>query len=76
MKSIAILGSTGSIGRQTLDVISMFPDRFCVTGLSAGKNINLFIEQILKFKPQIVSVKDKNYAMILSKQLGPESVEI
>jgi 1-deoxy-D-xylulose-5-phosphate reductoisomerase len=54
----------------------MFPDRFCVTGLSAGKNINLFIEQILKFKPQIVSVKDKNYAMILSKQLGPESVEI
>jgi 1-deoxy-D-xylulose-5-phosphate reductoisomerase len=76
LKGISILGSTGSIGRQTLDVISMFPERFRIIGLVAGKNINLLKEQILKFKPEIVSVKDKNDAIMLVKELESESVEI
>ncbi len=76
MKGISILGSTGSIGRQTLDVISMFPERFRIIGLSAGKNINLLKEQILQFKPQIASVKGKNDAMTLINELASESVKI
>ena len=53
-KSLAVLGSTGSIGRQTLDVIRAFPDKFKIVGLSAEKNINLLAEQINEFKPRFV----------------------
>ncbi len=56
MKRISILGSTGSIGRQTLEVIEQFPDDFCVVGLAAGKNLKLFEEQMGRFKPRAVSV--------------------
>ena len=59
MKNIAILGSTGSIGTQTLDVIEKNPDKFKVTALSVNKNIELLKEQIEKFKPEAVSVMDK-----------------
>ena len=76
MKGISILGSTGSIGKQTLDIISRFPERFCIVGLAAGKNITLLKEQILNFKPEIVSIKDKDDAIKLSKELKSESVEI
>jgi 1-deoxy-D-xylulose-5-phosphate reductoisomerase len=54
MKKILILGSTGSIGRQTMDVIKNHPDKFKVTGLACGTNINLLKEQIKKFKPKFV----------------------
>lgn len=60
MKNIVILGSTGSIGKNSLDVISMFPERFRVTGLTAGNNISLLYEQINKFNPEIVAVTDEN----------------
>lgn len=60
MKNIVILGSTGSIGKSSLDVISMFPERFRVTGLTAGNNISLLYEQINKFNPEIVAVADEN----------------
>jgi len=76
LKGISILGSTGSIGKQTLDIISRFPERFCIVGLAAGKNITLLKEQILNFKPEIVSIKDKDDAIKLSKELKSESVEI
>ncbi|MBA4349069.1 MAG: 1-deoxy-D-xylulose-5-phosphate reductoisomerase [Thermodesulfovibrio sp.] len=59
MKNIAILGSTGSIGRSALSVISMFPDTFKVVGLTAGKNISLLMEQIKLFKPKVVAVGDR-----------------
>lgn len=72
MKKISILGSTGSIGTQTLDVISQYPDKFSIVGLSAGKNINLLREQIAKFKPLAVSVEDEESASILASQI-PES---
>jgi len=69
-KSISILGSTGSIGRQTLEVLSAFPNRFNVTGLSARDNLNILAEQIKKFSPKIVSVDNEDSAEALQKKLG------
>ncbi len=66
MKRISILGSTGSIGRQTLEVVSRFPERFCVVGLAAGKNVRLLEEQIAKFRPKVVSVTNGESARELS----------
>ena len=54
MKRIVVLGSTGSIGRQTLDIVRSFPDEFEVVGLAAGNNIVLFNEQVEEFKPKHV----------------------
>jgi 1-deoxy-D-xylulose-5-phosphate reductoisomerase len=58
MKKISILGSTGSIGTQSLDVIRAFPDDFQIVGLSAGKNIRLLCEQIVEFKPKAICIGD------------------
>jgi 1-deoxy-D-xylulose-5-phosphate reductoisomerase len=55
---LAILGSTGSIGRQTLDIARAFPDRLSVVGLGAGHNLKLFCEQIKEFKPRFVFCQD------------------
>ena len=55
-KNIAILGSTGSIGTQTLDVISEYPDRLYPSLLTANRNVDLLIEQALKFKPRRVVI--------------------
>ena len=55
MKAISILGSTGSIGTQTLDIVTHHPDRFRVVGLAAGGNIELLTEQIRQFQPEIVA---------------------
>lgn len=55
MKKVAVLGSTGSIGTQTLDVISRQPDDFEVVGLAAGNNISLLLEQVRVFRPKWVS---------------------
>ncbi|MFT5170669.1 MAG: 1-deoxy-D-xylulose-5-phosphate reductoisomerase, partial [Candidatus Marinamargulisbacteria bacterium] len=57
MKKISILGSTGSIGVQTLDVIKAFPDQFNVVALSAGSNLSLLCKQIEEFQPNLVCVK-------------------
>ena len=54
MKKLVILGSTGSIGRQTLDVVRAFPDRFDVVGLAAGTNLQLLQQQIEEFHPEHV----------------------
>ena len=54
MKKIAILGSTGSIGRQTLQVVRNTGERFRVLGLAAGKNLDLLFEQIAEFKPDFI----------------------
>ena len=55
VQGLAILGSTGSIGRQTLEVVRAFPDRFSVVGLSAGWNLDLLSEQAREFGAQVVS---------------------
>ncbi len=65
-KNIAILGSTGSIGTQALEVISKLPERFEVYALSAGNNIKLLSEQIEKFSPKYVCVQNKEDAKFLS----------
>ena len=54
MKRIVVLGSTGSIGRQTLDIVRAFPDEFEVIGLAAGNNLELFEEQVKEFRPKHV----------------------
>ncbi len=56
MKAITILGSTGSIGTQTLDIVTHNPDKFRVVGLAAGSNVTLLAEQICTFKPEIVAL--------------------
>jgi len=57
---VAVLGSTGSIGRQTLDVIRTTPQRFRVVGLAAGKNLELLAEQIKEFKPEYIGGSSEN----------------
>lgn len=70
-KRIVILGSTGSIGRQALEVIHQFPDDFIVTGLAAGGNWQLLAEQIKEFKPEVVSIKDEQAGEKFISSLGP-----
>jgi len=70
MKRITILGSTGSIGRSALEVISKYRDRFKVVGLTANSNIKLLEKQIKTFNPEIVAVADETNAKKLSKKLN------
>jgi 1-deoxy-D-xylulose-5-phosphate reductoisomerase len=77
MKNIVILGSTGSIGKSALDVVSKFPDRFKIIGLAAGRNISLLIKQIAEFRPEIVAVSDENTYKNLKSQIpNPKSQNI
>ncbi|MBN1382726.1 MAG: 1-deoxy-D-xylulose-5-phosphate reductoisomerase [Deltaproteobacteria bacterium] len=71
MKTIAVLGSTGSIGVNTLDVIKDHPSLFKICALAAGRNIELLAQQIERFKPKCVSVIDKKAAGALREMLGP-----
>lgn len=59
VKTICILGSTGSIGKNALQVISKFPEKFNVIGLTTNKNISLLLEQISQFKPKYIAIADK-----------------
>ena len=70
MKRLAILGSTGSIGVNTLDVVGAHPDRFEVTALGAGANTDLLAEQVDRFGPEIVAVKDAAAADRLRRHIG------
>lgn len=56
MKKIALIGSTGSIGRQTLSVISRYPEKYQLVSLSAGNNAQLFLEQVEKFNPKVATL--------------------
>jgi len=73
MKKISILGSTGSIGASTLDVVAAHPEEFAVTGLAAGKNIGRLAEQIARFRPRLSAVIDEEHASRLRDLLGAES---
>ena len=68
MKKLAVLGSTGSIGSQTLDIVKRNPDRFKVTALSCGHNISLFEEQLKTFKPSLACVSEESDAAALAKE--------
>lgn len=76
MKRLAILGSTGSIGVNTLDIVRQFPERFQVVSLSAGLNTGLLRQQILQFRPKVVSVLNRELAEALKRDLSSESPEI
>ncbi len=75
-KNISILGSTGSIGTQSLDIIERHPDRFRIIGLVAGSNIKVLLEQIKKFSPLLVSVAKKEDAQTLKETLGSSAPKI
>lgn len=76
MKKIGIMGSTGSIGTQTLDVVRNHPEDFCVTALSAGRNIRLLEEQIREFSPKLAVVGDEELAKELRIRVNDLSVKI
>jgi 1-deoxy-D-xylulose-5-phosphate reductoisomerase len=71
MKKIAILGSTGSVGVTTLDVVSRFADRFRVVALAAGRNIDLLERQVRRFEPELVSVATPALARELATRVAP-----
>jgi 1-deoxy-D-xylulose-5-phosphate reductoisomerase len=69
-KNIAILGSTGSIGRNSLEVIAACPDRFRLTYLTGHRNIDLLQEQIRRFKPRAAVVREENNAALLRQRVN------
>jgi len=73
MKKIAVLGSTGSIGTQTLDVISRNPELFEVVGLAAGNNVTLLLEQVQKFKPKWVSAANETLAARIRSEVSADT---
>jgi 1-deoxy-D-xylulose-5-phosphate reductoisomerase len=79
MKHIAILGSTGSIGRSTLSVVESYPDRFTVVSLAAGNNIELALEQARRWKPRVLSLSTEQNAEMVRTQLtsaGLNNIEV
>jgi len=62
MKYLSILGSTGSIGTQTLEIVRQFPNEFKIVGLTANKNSDLLLKQIKEFRPKAVSIMDRSKA--------------
>jgi 1-deoxy-D-xylulose-5-phosphate reductoisomerase len=76
MKHLAILGSTGSIGANTLAVVRLFPDRFKVVSLAAGMNTPLLKEQIHEFRPKMISVLNRDLSESLRRDLSAVDVEI
>lgn len=69
MKHIHLLGATGSIGEQTLDVIDKHPEEFSLNSLSFGKNIEKALPYLEKFRPALVAVQEENTAVLLKDQL-------
>src|SRR6266568_3035381 len=75
MKRIAILGSTGSIGRSTLSVVESYPERFQIVTLAAGHNLDEAFEQAKRWKPRLLSVADEKDAEQLRARLRKADVE-
>src|ERR1700723_911449 len=76
MKAISILGSTGSVGVTTLDVVGRFSDRFRVVAMAAGRNLDLLTEQVKRFHPELVSVATPELARELATRVGAARVTI
>lgn len=74
IKRVAILGSTGSIGQQTLEIIRNFPKKFKVVALAAGENIALLIKQIQEFQPELVYSPSKSFLPRKEKFLTMEEI--
>ncbi len=76
MKNIAVLGATGSIGRNTLEIVKSFPDKFKVTAISGKANINLLEKQINRFHPKFVVVMDEKIRDQLRNSINDKNVKI
>jgi 1-deoxy-D-xylulose-5-phosphate reductoisomerase len=76
MKRLTILGSTGSIGVNTLEIVERCSKEFEILALAAGQNLSLLREQIKRFKPRMVSVLNQDLADDLHKDLREEGVEV
>ncbi|HXJ86854.1 MAG TPA: 1-deoxy-D-xylulose-5-phosphate reductoisomerase [Candidatus Binatia bacterium] len=79
MKRIAILGSTGSIGRSTLRVAESYPDRFQIVALAAGSNVDAALAQAQRWKPRVMSMASEQDAEVLRirlKKEGPDDIEV
>jgi 1-deoxy-D-xylulose-5-phosphate reductoisomerase len=77
VKAITLLGSTGSIGTQTLDIVAEHPDKFRIVGLAAGRNVELFAAQIRQFRPQIAAISAADKLPELKeaiKDLNPQPI--
>lgn len=77
MKAIALLGSTGSIGTQTLDIVAQYPDQFRIVGLAAGRNVEMLAAQIRQFRPSIAAICEEEKLSELKeaiKDLDPQPV--
>ncbi|MFQ5738960.1 MAG: 1-deoxy-D-xylulose-5-phosphate reductoisomerase [Acidobacteriota bacterium] len=81
MKKLSILGSTGSIGESALSLVDLYPDRFEVAGLAAGRKVDRLYQQACKYRPSVVALHDRGAADRLREQLprtrvlgGPEGV--
>ncbi|MEH2072197.1 MAG: 1-deoxy-D-xylulose-5-phosphate reductoisomerase [Nostoc sp.] len=77
MKAITLVGSTGSIGTQTLDIVSQYPDRFRIVGLAAGRNVEMFAAQIRQFRPKIAAICSEEKLPALKeaiKDLDPQPI--
>ncbi len=70
MKTLTLLGSTGSIGTQTLDIVAQYPHQFKVLGLSAGANVELFARQVRQFEPEVAALADSSKLQDLTDALG------
>lgn len=76
IKKIAVLGSTGSIGRNTLEIVRRFPDRLKVVALAAGRNINLLKQQVEEFRPDLVAVKLGKDARELKRKTEKAGIKV
>ena len=76
MKPIAILGSTGSIGCSTLEIVAAHPDKFRVTALSGAKNLELLAHQIRQFRPKLAAVADPADIPRLKELVAGQDVEL
>ncbi len=74
MKQVAILGSTGSIGRSTLSIVESYPDRFAVVSLAAGHNLDAAFEQCVRWRPRVVSLATEELAGRLQERLKAAAV--
>jgi 1-deoxy-D-xylulose-5-phosphate reductoisomerase len=75
-KAISLLGSTGSIGQQVLEVVAIFPSRLRVTALAAKDEVDLIVEQVKKFQPRIISVLNDDVKAKVEAKLSGVKVEI
>ena len=76
MRRLSLLGSTGSIGRQTLEVAAAHPERIAIAGLAAGGNLELLIQQTKQFQPALVSVTRRDDAARVREAVSNLGVEV